>query len=492
MTYRPILTVLMCAFSLHAFCSTPNARRLRAERVSEPIKIDGKLDETVWASVHAAADFVQFEPVNGGPVSHPSEVRLVYDDKAIYVGAMLYDSAPDSILRQLSRRDGGGEGANADDFSIAFDTYNDNQNAFAFAVSASGVQTDSRHSALGEDIVWDAVWRSAVHIHEKGWSLEMEIPYSALRFSDKEIQDWGLQIRRTVRRHRETATWNPMDRATEGVVNQFGTLEGLTGLKPPLRLAVTPYVSGYLQKFSPGKGAGSPSYQRYFNAGADLKLGVSKAFTLDMTLVPDFGQVVADNQVLNLSPFEVQFKENRQFFTEGTELFNIANVFYSRRIGGEPRNYYHINDSLRNGESVLSNPSKGRLLNAFKLSGRTQGKTGIGVFNGMTSASHAQVTGPDGDREIMTQDFTNYNVAVVDQSLRNNGYVSLINTNRFERNGFIDNGLEIVFAQELVVCPGIEALLDVLPDEGPQLDVIVLDVCFTERGIEFFAGVFVL
>ena len=434
-----MLACACCLCHVQAQNVPPEERKLRATRVAEAPKIDGLLDESTWKSAESASDFVQFEPINGGPAAFETDVRILYDDKAIYVGAMLYDPAPDSILRQLSQRDGGGE-INTDYFSVAFDTYNDNLNAFIFNVSAAGVQTDARNSSLGEDVVWDAVWRSAVKINDQGWVAELEIPYSALRFSGKEVQDWGFQIRRVIRRTRETQFWNPTDRKVQGMINQFGALEGLVGLKPPLRLAVTPYVSGYVEHFSPGQESGAESNTRsYYSAGADLKLGVSKSFTLDMTLVPDFGQVVADNQVLNLSPFEVQFQENRQFFTEGTELFNIGNLFYSRRVGGRPRGFFHVGDSLGAGEELATNPNTTRLINAFKLSGRTEGKAGLGVFNGMTAPSFATVSGEDGSREVLTQAFTNYNVAVWDQGLPNNSYLSVINTNRLEANGYIDN-----------------------------------------------------
>lgn len=434
-----MLAIACGASCVHAQNAPPTQRKLRATRTTSAPKIDGVLDEEAWPSAEPATDFTQFDPINGGPAAFDTEVRVLYDDKALYIGAMMYDPAPDSILHQLSKRDGGSD-INTDYFTVYFDTYNDDLNAFAFNVSAAGVQTDTRISSLGEDIVWDAVWKSAVKLNGEGWVAELEIPYSALRFSDKDVQDWGFQIRRVIRRTRETQFWSHMDKKIQGQINQFGALEGLKGLRPPLRLAVTPYVSAYVEQYSPEKGSGeSPVTRSYYSAGADLKLGVSKSFTLDMTLVPDFGQVVADNQVLNLSPFEVQFKENRQFFTEGTELYNIGNLFYSRRVGGHPRQYFSVGDSLGAGEELIANPNKTRLINAFKLSGRTEGKSGIGIFNGMTAPTYATVATEGGTREVLTQAFTNYNVAVWDQGLPNNSYVSVINTNRLEANGYIDN-----------------------------------------------------
>ncbi|MEM0997377.1 MAG: DUF5916 domain-containing protein [Bacteroidota bacterium] len=438
-TFRFILTLagLFLAAALHA--NTPKVKAVGAARTAESPVMDGRLDEAIWRRAPVATDFVQTQPVNGAPASQKSEVRVLYNDQSVFIGAMLYDTAPDSILQQLSKRDVG-DRANTDYFSVMFDTYDDDQNAFNFSVSAAGVQTDSRVSQVGEDVVWDAVWRSEVRIVDNGWIVEMEIPYSALRFSKKPIQDWGMQFQRIIRRNRETTYWNFVDRAVEGVVNQFGSLQGLEGIEPPVRLALTPYISAYAQRFSPGNDASLTGETDFsFAAGADLKLGISEAFTLDMTLVPDFGQVVADNQVLNLSPFEVRFQENRQFFTEGTELFNIAGVFYSRRIGGTPRNRSAAFDSLRTGDSLVSNPSTTRLLNAFKISGRTKGKTGLGVFNAVTAPSRAVIAGEEGNREVVTQALTNYSVLVADQSFAANSYASFINTNRIEADGFMGN-----------------------------------------------------
>lgn len=407
--------------------------------MSESPKIDGQILEKVWASAPVLTEFLEFEPNNGEAAAERTEVRILYDDVAIYVSAMLYDSKPEEVQKQLGDRDSGDD-VNADLFGIGFDTYDDDQNAFVFFVSAAGVQTDARMSQLGYDEVWDAVWKSAVKTHGQGWSVEMEIPYSALRFPKAEVQNWGLQLRREMRRMRKTFTWSYQSRAVEGDVNQWGTLEGLANLEPPLRLSLTPYVSGYVERLSPGKTGTDPAAtNQYFSAGADLKLGLTESFTLDMTLVPDFGQVRSDNQVLNLGPFEVFFQENRPFFTEGTELFNIANVFYSRRIGAQPRHYWAVQDSLREGETITSNPNATRLVNAFKISGRTQKKTGLGFFNAMTSPSRAIVSSEEGEREVETQAFTNYNVAVADQSLGNNSFVSLINTNRLELDGFMAN-----------------------------------------------------
>lgn len=447
----PFILLTFCAFSVQAGgpkkstdkSAGPEKRVSKASRILEAPKVDGRLDDQAWKEAIPLTNFTEFEPNNGTPASEKTEVRILYDNVAVYIGAKMYDSKPEEISKQLGDRDSGDD-VNTDMFGIGFDTYDDNQNGFIFFVSAAGVQTDVRISQVGWDQVWDAVWKSSVQIEDDGWSVEMEIPYSALRFPAQEVQTWGVQCRRGLRRTRQTFYWNYQGRDIDGEVNQWGELQGIEGVDPPLRLSLLPYVSYYRQFYNPGKNSTDPrSASGIFNAGADLKYGISESFTLDMTLVPDFGQVVSDNQVLNLSPFEVRFQENRPFFTEGTELFNIAGVFYSRRIGSLPRNYspgsWAAEDTLVGDEEIINNPASSKLVNAFKVSGRTQKKTGLGVFNAMTSPMRATVSGSDGTREVITQDFTNYNVAVVDQSISKNSLASLINTNRMERGGFMAN-----------------------------------------------------
>jgi len=214
----------------------------------------------------------------------------------------------------------------------------------------------------------------------------------------------------------------------DGFVNQWGELTGLRDLKPPLRLSLTPYVSSYVNH-NPLSADGTKRTTTSFNGGADVKWGINESFTLDATLVPDFGQVQSDNQVLNLSPFEVQFNENRPFFTEGTELFNKGNLFYSRRVGATPIGYYDA--AAGPGERIVRNPSETPLLNATKVSGRTSKGLGIGVFNALSNDVYATVRneGSGQERRVLTQPFSNYNIVVLDQSLKNNSYVSLINTN---------------------------------------------------------------
>ena len=413
-------------------------RQLQALRISTPPKLDGELDEAVWRDAPLAGQFTESEPTPGRPEKHPTEVRVLYDDDAIYVGAVMHDVSPDSVLRELSDRDKIG---NSDWFGVYLDTYNDHLNGYEFLLTSGGVQIDSRVSPTnGADVNWNAVWDSRTALHGTDWVAEMRIPYSAIRFSSASEQVWGLNFARQRRSTRQKFFWNEVKPQVSGFVNQWGELTGLRDLKPPLRLSLTPYVSAYVNH-NPLSAEGSKRTSTSFNGGADVKWGINESFTLDATLVPDFGQVLSDNQVLNLSPFEVQFNENRQFFTEGTELFNKGNLFYSRRVGATPIGFGAVGrqlragtvdrDGRRPGEFIAENPGVTRLLNATKVSGRTGKGLGVGVFNALSNDVYATVqdSTTGARRPVLTQPFSNYSIVVLDQSLKNNSFVSFINTN---------------------------------------------------------------
>ncbi|MDO7852840.1 DUF5916 domain-containing protein [Hymenobacter convexus] len=423
-----------------ASATTPAPKRqLQAVRTSTPPKLDGLLDEAVWQSAPIATKFTEQEPTPGRPEKYPTEVRVLYDDNAIYVGAIMHDMSQDSILRELSNRDNIG---NSDWFGVFFDTYNDHLNGYEFIVTSGGVQVDLRQSpANGEDGSWNAVWDSRTALHGNDWVAELRIPYSAIRFSKATEQVWGLNFGRQRRASRQKFFWNEVKPQVSGFVNQWGELTGLRDLKPPLRLSLTPYVSTYVNHY-PFNEQGKKNMSTSFNGGADVKWGINESFTLDATLVPDFGQVQSDNQVLNLSPFEVQYNENRAFFTEGTELFNKGNLFYSRRVGATPIGFGGVSGQLRvgarqadgtrqAGEFIVQNPGVTRLLNATKVSGRTSKGLGVGVFNAVSNDVYATVqdSTTGARRDVLTQPLSNYNIVVLDQSLKNNSYVSLINTN---------------------------------------------------------------
>lgn len=424
-----ILSAILLSFSADA------QKKLSSHKITKPIKIDGILNEEAWSEAGKASGFVQRGPVPGSDPSQVTEVSILYNNTYIYVGAWLYDENPEGIMTELNGRDQSG---NTDMFTVYFDTYRDGLSAFEFSLTAAGVQRDSRISPGNYDLNWNVGWYSEVTITNEGWFVEMEIPLSVLRFPAKDVQEWGLNFRRVIQRNNESVYWNEINPRINGFVNQFGLLTDLEGIKTPLRLSVIPYLSAYLNRhYDPETNtAGTGTNIR---GGMDIKYGINDAFTLDMMLVPDFGQVVSDNNVLNLGPYEVYNTERRQFFIEGTELFEKANIFYSRRIGGKPVMYDQVGDQLEAGEEIVSNPTESRIINATKISGRTKGGLGIGFLNALTNRTSAVIRNEQGEeREIITSPLVNYNVSVIDQSLKNNSYVSFINTNVTRFEGFAD------------------------------------------------------
>ena len=365
-------------------------KEIHAYRLSEneTIVIDGDGDDAVWGEVAPSSGFTQHNP---NPYADPSQktiVRIAYDTEAIYVLGVMLDTAPDSILMQLSERD---RLENTDEFGFWFSPYNDGSNGFIFVTSPAGIQVDMQVSSGGLDSGWDAVWEVETSLNAEGWVAEFKIPWSALRFSKMPIDEdqiWGVNFDRNIRRYRERSFWRSVDPARDGFdIYESGELHGLRNISPPTRLSINPYISAYAESAEDG-GLGT-----LVNGGLDLKAGIGDAFTLDMTLIPDFGQVVSDNLVLNLSPYEIRFSDNRPFFTEGTEIFNKTGLFYSRRVGDE-----------------------GQLVNATKFSGRTSSGLGIGAFQAFTV------------NDTIENGLTSYSVAALDQTLPNNSYIHAIST----------------------------------------------------------------
>lgn len=402
-------------------------KRVNAVRSNEAIKLDGVPDDAAWKTAPLISGFIEMRPNFGKPEDPATrtEVYLLYDDHAIYFGGTLYEQK-ENIATQLVGRDLVG----ANDFiGITFDTYQDRINGMGFYVTALNEQADLKYSIgmnNGEDYSWNAVYETETRINETNWTFEMRIPYSAIRFSKEKIQNWNIHIIRRRTKTGQQFSWSPIDPTKFGFMNQAGVWAGLRDIKPPIRLSISPYFSTYLTR----NAATDKEWNTTVNGGMDLKYGLTDGFTMDMTLIPDFGQVQSDNQILNLSPFEVKFNENRQFFTEGIELFNKGDLFYSRRIGGVPLHYNRVSSMVQPGEQLLKNPAESKLINATKISGRTKKKLGIGFFNAITKAQHATIQDTNGGKyDLQTDPLTNYNITVIDQGLKNNSRVTLINTN---------------------------------------------------------------
>lgn len=432
------LTLVSAAFSAQkAGSDSIKRKRIEALPINTSIKIDGILDEESWQTASAATDFVERRPNNGQaePAAMKSVVKILYDDTGVYIGATLFDNEPAKIARELTERD---NIENDDIFGITLNGYNDHQQSLEFLVTPAGVQADAKLTTdLGEDFSWNSVWFSAVKITETGWNVEMKIPYSELRFPKNNLQEWGINILRLINRTSSIYDWNFVDNNKGSYMLYDGVLSGIKDINPPTRLSFLPYFSTYVNNYD-GKTSAN------VNGGMDLKYGINDAFTLDLTLIPDFGQTSFDRAVLNLSPFETQFQEQRPFFTEGTELFSKGDLFYSRRIGGNPTRVPTLNDE----EEIIKNPEKVKLFNAVKISGRTNSGLGIGFFNAVTEKTSVQIYNTEtGETRLeTTEPWANYNVFVLDQRFRGNSSVSLVNTNVTRDGDFRDaNATALLF-----------------------------------------------
>ncbi|CAM3890378.1 DUF5916 domain-containing protein [Flavobacterium sinopsychrotolerans] len=422
--------LLFCFLLLSAF-GYSQKKVLQTKFISEKIEIDGKLDENTWQTASIANDFIMFDPDNGKaiPENKRTEVKVLYDNDAVYIGAIMFDENPEKILREITQRDNFGT---SDLFGVFINGFNDGQQDFQFFVNAADGQADCiTTDTNGEDYSWDAVWESKAVITDKGWVVEMRIPYAALRFSAENKQTWGLNFFREIRRDRQKFTWNFIDSKLGTFTQQTGVLEGIENIKPPTRLFLLPYSSFYVNADSKQKTYGT------LKGGLDLKYGINDAFTLDMILIPDFGQTKYDDQILNLGPFEQQFNENRPFFTEGTDLFSKGNLVYSRRIGGNPINY----PTAAANEEIIDNPASVNLINALKVSGRTKNGLGVGILNAVTEKTTATIRNNDTQemRKEVVEPLANYNVLVLDQRFRKNSSVAFVNTN-VTRNGSFRDG----------------------------------------------------
>ncbi len=369
------------------------------------IHLDGRLDEPVWEQAEPITSFTQTVPHEGDPATERTEVRVVYDDEAVYVAARLFDSDPAGIRSQLARRDAYTE---ADRFEAAFDSYHDHNSSFVFGVNPSAVKTDHLigQDGYSYDEGWDPVWDVATSRDSLGWTVEMRIPLSQLRFSTAETQVWGVQFFRHIQRKAEDDVFAWSAQNERGYASFFGHLFGLSHLPQPRRLEVLPYTTAREERINPGA-AGNPfndGSREIASAGLDLKYGLTSNLTLDATFNPDFGQVEADPAFVNLSAFEQFFEERRPFFIEGVDIFRFGGeqFFYSRRIGREPQG------SANDRGGYVDQPQQSSIIGAAKLSGRTAGGWSIGLLEAATAREFATVDSAGVRFQDQVEPFTNY------------------------------------------------------------------------------------
>jgi hypothetical protein len=425
MTIKNILFLLVMTVSL----MVGQTNTLKAVRTNTPPVIDGYGNDEHWQKANTAAGFVQREPVDGAPESERTEVKFLYDDTYIYVYAMMYDSSPDSILSRLARRDNVPE---TDWLGIAFDSYHDKQTAFIFIVLPSGSRTDllEYNDGRDEDESWDPVWEVETQILANGWSAELRIPLSQIRFTEGN-GTWGMNIARKIARKQEQTNWNLMSKHKDGYVSQFGEMTGMEDIRLPKLIEVLPYAVGSSEHYPQTDDRVKIEKLRP-NAGVDIKYGVTSNFTLDATINPDFAQVEADPAVLNLTTFETFYPENRPFFIEGTQILRFVTfggdfgpgLFYSRRIG-RPIGVGLPSD----GEIITDEPQTATILGAAKFSGKTDGGTSIGILSALSDEEQFSYRDTLGAvRSLRAEPSASYNLFRVKQDFWGNSNIGAIVT----------------------------------------------------------------
>jgi hypothetical protein len=372
-----------------------------ALRIVESIRVDGRLDEEAWSRATPVTDFTQMDPDEGRPASERTEIRFLFDDDALYVGARMYDSQP--VTTRLARRD---QWMLSDWLTVIFDSYHDHRTAYGFEVNPSGVRRDqSRTSTGSEDDSWDPVWQVATTIDDEGWTAEMRIPFSQLRFNPVTEQVWGLQIERQIARRGEFSVFSFTPRSEPGGIPRFGHLHGLSDLRTGKRLEVLPYAVARGEMVDRSANPFRSDREAGISGGLDVKYRLTSDLTVDATFNPDFGQVDVDPAQVNLSAIETFFQERRPFFVEGAEIFRFGagggnSVFYSRRIGRSPQ---------LPAPGVADVPDAARILGAAKLSGRTTSGWSVGLLNASTERVQARSLDGDGETGLWTvEPFTNY------------------------------------------------------------------------------------
>lgn len=374
-------------------------------------RLDGRLDDAAWARAAWITDFTQKMPTEGAPPTDSMRIGILYDGEAVYVGARMYSRDPARIQAPLSRRDNTSQ---AEHLWVSFDTYHDRRTAYSFGVTASGVRMDWYHPTDNEydlDAGFNPVWEAQAVIDSLGWTAEMRIPFSQLRFNDQLVQVWGFNADRWNPATSEDVFWIPVPTNRTGWSSYMGELVGIEGIKPTRRLELVPYAASDA-RYTSASGAGDPfnnGANLMGRVGADLKMGLGPNLTLDATVNPDFGQVEADPAVVNLSAFEVFFDERRPFFTEGSQLLrgNGPSYFYSRRIGARPL------APARGG--YVDYPQNGTILGAAKVTGRLASGLSLGALTAVTERERAEIYDGSTFTEVPVAPLAGYGVARVQQ-----------------------------------------------------------------------------
>ena len=391
-----------------------------------PPVIDGLINDTSWELVAWEGDFIEQRPDENTAPEHQTKFKITYDENFIYLAFRCLDTEPEKIVKRLSRRDG----FEGDWVAVFFDSYYDKRTSFNFIVTAAGVKGDEFTSNNGNnsDESWNPIWYTKTNIDDEGWTAEMKIPLSQLKFGKSDEQTWGLQIMRKLFREEERSVWQRIPRDTPGWTSEFGLLKGLLNIKPQKQLEIQPYGISKLETYE--SEAGNPfkdGNDSKFTVGLDAKVGITNDLTLDLTINPDFGQVEADPSAIALDGFQIFFQEQRPFFVENKNIFDYRvsnseagntfgsdNVFYSRRIGRSPQGYPNTNSG-----EFIDQPENTEILGAAKFSGKTKDGWSIGVLESVTAKKYATIANNGQRRKEVVEPLTNYFVGRLQKDFNN-------------------------------------------------------------------------
>lgn len=399
--------------------------------------INGVLEDEAWNLVEWAGDYIEWQPDENTPPSHQTKFKILYDSKNLYIGVRCYDDEPDKIVKRLSRRDG----FDGDWVEFNIDSYFDKRTAFSFTITAAGVKGDEFISNNGNnwDSSWNPIWYAKSHVDDEGWTAELRIPLSQLKFGSAEEQVWGFQSTRRFFRDEERSLWQRKPVDQPGWVSEFGELHGLKNIEPQKQLEIQPYTVTNTETYEAEEN--NPfrdGSENNLTVGLDAKIGITNDLTLDLTVNPDFGQVDADPSAIALDGFQIFFQERRPFFVENKNIFDFSvsqsqagntfgsdNIFYSRRIGRSPQGYPNTSD----GEFV-NQPDNTPIIGAAKFSGKTKDGWAIGVLESVTAQRTATILNGNGDtREEMVEPLTNYFVGRLQKDFNErNSYIGGIFT----------------------------------------------------------------
>ncbi|MBD3413364.1 MAG: hypothetical protein GF421_02910 [Candidatus Aminicenantes bacterium] len=391
-----LILCLACVSNALDF-DTFKKREIQALRIQSQITVDGHLNEVPWQS-QGFTGFIQSEPLDGEPATEKTEVWVGYDGHHLYVAARLYDSEPENIITRLGRRD---DELESDWFVFGVDPYFDKRSGFQFAVNPSGSIIDGTlFNDEGTDNTWDGVWSSSAHRDQKGWSVEIKIPYNQLRFRDKEKYTWGVNFIRVIKRKNEKAFFSWVPKEESGYVSRFAVLKGIHDIRPARLLDFLPFAVGKALMGPEEEGNPFQTGKEFTgNAGFDLKAGLKSNLTLNLTVNPDFGQVEVDPAVINISDQETYYEEKRPFFIEGADIFRFGtggantvrhigwknpSFFYSRRIGRSPQGYVQP-------FGYVDYPAWTTILTAAKVTGKVGKGWNVGFLSALTNREHANI-----------------------------------------------------------------------------------------------------